>query len=139
VAGAMLALYRPTTTMEDDERRGIYNLLERLYGKLSKVAPEWRESADLADLTETEIRGLFLEGEYTAIGDVRAGAVLSARNRADLEQAISLIGSVLERAKKEAEQSDGNEDSDGDRSMDQDSLHKLRLREIQTKLNLLGV
>lgn len=93
VASAMLALYQYPTALEEDTRRYIYNQLERIYRRLGRTAPEYRSAAELIWLTDQERRGLFLEGE------ARAGAVLSARNRSDLEQAIQLIQGVLDRAK----------------------------------------
>jgi hypothetical protein len=110
VAGAMLALYRPDSAIEDEARHGLYIALERAYRKLGKTAPEWRTADELEALSETEVRGLFLEDEYQ-----RVGAVLNARNRGDLQQAIELIQGVLERATKEEPRS-ARQMSDGEMS-----------------------
>jgi hypothetical protein len=80
----------------------VYNHLTRHYQQFDKTAPEFRTGAELALLGPEEIRGLFLEGEvYPMSTDMRAGAMLSARNKGDLEQAVVLIQAVLERATKE--------------------------------------
>jgi hypothetical protein len=42
VASAMLELYRESAAMEETSRRELYNVLERAYRKLGRVAPEYR-------------------------------------------------------------------------------------------------
>lgn len=96
VATAMVALYRSDSAIEDETRHGLYIALERAYRKLNKTAPEWLTQEEIAALSDTELRGLFLNDEL-----IRAGAVLSSRNRGDLEQAMALIQRVLDSAKKE--------------------------------------
>lgn len=100
VAAAMMRLYLPGLPMSERERRRSYNRLAAKYRRLGKVAPEWFADSELSALSIDELRGLFLEGEpdlFPFYG-ARAGAVLSARNRADLEEAIKRIQGVLDRA-----------------------------------------
>lgn len=114
VAAAMARLLQAGTQIPDGDRRGTFNHLARHYQQFGKTPPEFRTNADLDAYGPAEIRGLFLEGEpelfpdFFAWQEQRAGAVLSARNHADLEQAITLIQGVIQRAKKEekAEPSD---------------------------------
>ena len=108
VAAAMVALYSARDAIEDETRHGLYIALERAYRKLGKTAPEFRTLDELTALSGAEVRGLFLEDEY------RVGAVLSSRNRGDLEQAITLVRGVLERAKKEEEPRSARQPSDGE-------------------------
>lgn len=98
VATAMVALYHSDSAIEDEVRHGLYIALERAYRKLDKTAPEWLTREEVSALSDTELRGLFLNDEL-----IRAGAVLSTRNRGDLEQAQALIQRVLDSAKKEEE------------------------------------
>jgi len=104
VAAGMARLLQAGTEIPEADRRGVYNHLARHYQQFDKEAPEFRSGAELALLGPEEIRGLFLEGEgefmATDMG-TRAGAMLSARNKGDLEQAVVLIQAVLERATKE--------------------------------------
>ena len=116
VAAAMSRLLQAGTEIPDGDRRGVYNHLARHYQQFDKEAPEFRTAEELAALGDEEWRGLFLEGEVDfwetptlalpleGEGKERVGAVLSARNRTDLEQAIELVQGVLERAKKEDDQ-----------------------------------
>jgi len=108
VAAAMARLFQAGTEIPEADRRGVYNHLTRHYQQFDKTAPEFRSGAELALLGPEEIRGLFLEGEAIAYNRpmstdmlARAGAMLSARNKGDLEQAVTLIQAVLERATKE--------------------------------------
>lgn len=118
VAAAMARLLQAGTQIPDADRKGVFNHLSRHYGQFSKEPPEFRTNAELAALGPDEWRGLFLEGEVEmADADIRVGAVLSGRNRTDLEQAITLIQAVLERAKKEEKEApepteDGRESDD---------------------------
>jgi hypothetical protein len=98
-----------TDDADDDERLKRYRVLERRYRVLGKEAPEFLDRAKLCLLDEETIRGLFLAGEDELLGwgawnatEQRAGAVLSSRNRGDLEQAINLVQGVLSRAEKDA-------------------------------------
>lgn len=98
-----------TDDADDDERVRRYRALERRYRLLGKEAPEFLDRAKLCLLDEETIRGLFLAGEDELLGwagwnvtEQRAGAVLSSRNRGDLQQAISLVQGVLSRAEKDA-------------------------------------
>jgi len=96
-AAAMAALFSPDCGVGEETRRAVYNSLERVYRKLDRVPPEYRTTEELQHLGPEDIEGLLLEGEL----GIRVGAVLNARNRGDLEQAMALIQGVLERAKKE--------------------------------------
>lgn len=102
VAAAMARLLQAGTEIPDADRRGVYSHLTRHYQQFDKEAPEFRTAEEVAPLGEEELRGLFLEGEWDVAFGARVGAVLSARNRTDLEQAITLIQGVIERATKEA-------------------------------------
>ena len=107
----MVALYRPDSAIEDEVRHGLYIALERAYRKLGRTAPEFMTSEEIATLGDTELRGLFLNDEL-----IRAGAVLSTRNRSDLEQAQALIQRVLDSAKKEEKSPRSRQMSDGEMS-----------------------
>ncbi len=126
VAAAMARLLQAGTQIPDGDRRGVYNHLARHYKQFDKEAPEFRTLEELEALGEEEIRGLFLEGEMDLTrptpspslkGGERAGAVLSGRNKTDLEQAVTLIQGVLERAKKEEAQN--SESANGQISNDE--------------------
>lgn len=115
-AAAMVRLFRPHAQRPDAEREAEYRRLCRAYARHRKTPPEWIAQDDLDALGAEEVRGLFLEGEPDLVPDLfaalasRAGAVLSARNRGDLEQAISLIQGVLRRAQKDADQPEPTDD-----------------------------
>ena len=68
IASAMLALFRHAAAMEEEDHRSVYILLERLYRKLDKVAPEYLSQRELLTLECEEIDGLFLEGEVEMVG-----------------------------------------------------------------------
>jgi len=100
----MARLYLDSAEDPDEERKRTWVRLARRYERMGKQPPEFLPRADLSVLGEEEIRGLFLSGEADVLGPFlagpgeRAGAVLSQRNKGDLEQAVTLIRSVLERA-----------------------------------------
>src|SRR3972149_435100 len=126
VATAMVALYRPDSAIEDEVRHGLYIALERAYRKLDKTAPEFMTSEEITALSDTELRGLFLNDEL-----IRAGAVLSTRNRGNLEQAQALIQKVLDSAKKETEKETETE-TETERSAEYEqlaALHRLFAQE----------
>lgn len=103
-ARQMTRVFDVSAWTSERERREAFNSAEKAYRKHGKKSPEWLERDYLHALDVDEVRGLFLEDElmlYPEAFEARAGAVLSARNRDDLSQAIGLINSVLERAKKE--------------------------------------
>jgi len=118
-AATMVALYQPFSPRPDDERRAEYQRLDREYSRHGKTSPEFKTGAELEALSPDDIRGLFSAGEpelfpekFAAMAN-RAGAVLSQRNRSDLDKAGSLlieandlIKAVIERAQKEADQQD---------------------------------
>lgn len=103
---ALMARLFTVTTGDDAERRREYNRLARRYRKYGKAEPEFLAINQIAGLGDSELRGLFLEGESDLFPDlfpsVRAGAVLSKRNQSDLEDAISKIQGVIDRASKES-------------------------------------
>lgn len=122
----MMRLFDPSVQMPERDRKRLYNSLERRYRKLGKTAPGYMPADQLVTLGGEELRGLFLEGEPDLwpglFANERVGAVLNARNRQDLEQAITLVQAVLDRAKKEAKDDDAQ---DTERGID-DFLTKLR-------------
>lgn len=115
-AAAMARLYRPYLQGPDGERRAEHARLARAYGRHGKTPPEFVGAAALESLGPGELRGLFLEGEPELLPDlfaameVRAGKVLSARNRSRLEQARDAIDEVLRTAEKEAEAAAGDDE-----------------------------
>lgn len=71
-------------------------------------------------------------------GGARLGAVLSARNLRDLEEAVNLVKGVIERAKKDADKADKEDkggDDEGDEGRSADNLAILTT--IQTKLKTI--
>ena len=90
VAAAMGRLMQGGTQIPEGDRRGVYEHLARHYRQFDREPPEFRAGGE---------------------AEMRAGAVLSARNRADLEEAVRLIRGVLERAEPatEAERSGGDD------------------------------
>lgn len=106
-AGTAVLMARLYLNIGDDteqDRKNAWVKLARRYDRLGKNAPEFMSRAELAVLGTDEIRGLFLSGEMDVIEgihiaqDSRAGAVLSQRNKGDLDQAVALIRNVLDRA-----------------------------------------
>ncbi len=117
VAAAMARLLQAGTQIPDADRRGVYNHLRRHYEQFDREPPEFRTAEELAALGPEEIRGLFLEDEpelFPELFEERAGAVLSARNRQDLERAVELIQGVLRRAAKEDEEGSDERSSEVD-------------------------
>ena len=111
---AMMRLFDPEADTTDKERRRQYNRLERAYRKAGKTAPEFLKLDELDALETPDILGLFSCDEASLLPGwakpkpvERVGAVLNARNKADLSEAIRLIQTVLDRAQppeKEDEQ-----------------------------------
>lgn len=114
VAAAMARLLQAGTQIPDADREGVYRHLRRHYEQFDKEAPEFRTLQELEALDEEAVRGLFLEGEgemWPRLFDgARVGAVLSARNKAALEEAVTLITGVLDAASKKPEE----EEREGD-------------------------
>lgn len=100
--GMMRLMHPAAGTLSEKERRAQYNRLAAQYRRLGRVAPEFLKGEELDGLGLEELRGLFLEDEPELIpgwfSEERAGAVLNARNKADLQEATRLISGVLERA-----------------------------------------
>lgn len=104
IATAMVEVFTPGLD-NDDTRKAKYNTLLPKYRRAGKTPPEFLALSEIALLSSGEIRGLFFNDEYPAppTEQARIGAVLSARNRDDLEKSITLIQGVIERASKEQE------------------------------------
>jgi hypothetical protein len=146
VASAMLALYRDYAALEEEDRKYIYNQLEKVYRKMDRTPPEYMRETDLALLCPMEIDGLFLEGEavieqpaYTTepspgMGDGRVGAVLNARNKKDLEQAVELVQGGLKSAEKA--EPDGSQADGGQAAWSPEMVEQLE--EINLRLHLFG-
>jgi hypothetical protein len=101
----MMRLFDPEAETTDKERRRQYNRLERIYRQAGKTAPEFLRLEELDGLEGEQIGGLFLEGETGLLPGwlkpqavERVGAVLSTRNRKDLQEACRLVQSVIDRA-----------------------------------------
>jgi HK97 family phage prohead protease len=137
----MARLYLDIGEDADDLRRQSWVKLARRYDRMGKQPPEFMSRAELSVLGTEEIRGLFLSGELETIGspvglDTRAGAVLSQRNKGDLEQALSLIRGVIERADI-IPNGDGN--SDGQQKSDAGNERMARyVAALETLKNKLG-
>jgi HK97 family phage prohead protease len=140
-AGRMVRLFVAVPDdLGDEARLKQYKALLPAYRRSGKVAPEFRATTDIGALGLDELRGLFLEDEPELYPEMfletstRKGAMLSKRNRDDLEQAISLINGVLERAKKEEEPPEETTDEEPERGQDELLAHlinlKLRLGEL---------
>lgn len=99
VRAAMARLFQSGTQIPDEDREGVWRHLSRHYRQFDKEPPEFRSAEYLSRLAPDEVDGLFLEGEV--VDHERAGAVLSSRNKTDLEEAVRLVSGVLERAVKE--------------------------------------
>lgn len=104
-AAAMVALHLPGLQRPDAERQAAYRRLSRVYATHGKHAPEYVPTDRLDAFDLGDVRGLLLEGETERFPGIfgRAGAVLSARNRSDLEQAVGLLTGVIERSVKAAD------------------------------------
>jgi hypothetical protein len=129
----MSRLMQAGTSIPDGDRRGVYNHLERHYRQFEKEAPEFRSLSEVEALGELEVRGLFLEGEAEMLPEefARIGAVLNVRNRERLEQAVTLIRSVLESADKPKE--DAETEGHGDAETAEEDTDRT-LTEILTRL-----
>lgn len=116
-SAAMVDLFQPYGPRSDDDRRAAYDRLARDYARHKRTPPEFATAAELQAFDDDTLRGRFLEGEPDLHADRfidlsnRAGAVLSRKNREDLAQAITLINSVLDRAKKEPEESENDDEA----------------------------
>jgi HK97 family phage prohead protease len=107
----MMRLFIPGLPMSEHDRRRAYNRIAAQYRRAGKTAPEWMPMDALSPLGLDQLRGLFLENEPELFphlfGAERAGAMISTRNRSDLERAIAckreamgLVQGVLDRATK---------------------------------------
>lgn len=106
VATAMVDLYLSTVEVPSDDRKGVYDHLVRHYQQFNREAPEWLDDTTLEALGVDEIEGLFLEGESRIAPDrfqVRKGAVLSRKNRSDLDKAIEILTAIRDRSESDLE------------------------------------
>lgn len=60
---AMIGVFMPESAIDDEKRKSVYILLERLYRRLGKTAPEFMDLEEIQSLDPESIRGLFLESE----------------------------------------------------------------------------
>ena len=116
-AGAMLRLFAPDGDDLDDVRERAYNALLPAYRRNGQTPPEFLSRAHLAAMTTAQLRRLFLCGECDVAPEwapisrnERVGAMLSAANRRDLEQALSLVQGVLDRAVPAPDTTEQNND-----------------------------
>jgi len=148
LAAKMVDVFTRAPDESTESRLRRYSGLLPKYRRLEKTPPEFRTNEELAGLGEEEIRGLFFHGEadnlywMPKIGE-RVGAMLNARNRGDLEQAVTLIQAVLERARKEAEQEETGQEEErsaesGAGEVDETELVLQALRARMTFINLGG-
>ena len=56
-------MIKPESAIDDEKRKSVYILLERLYRRLGKTAPEFMGQEEIQSLDPESIRGLFLENE----------------------------------------------------------------------------
>lgn len=111
-----------TPEMTDDEREAVYKHLARHYEGFRLTPPEYLDASHLKALGSREVAKLFLHGEADDLlppEGIRAGAVLSKRNKDDLSQAQALIQKVLDSAVKEDKVS---EDQTPERSTGSDEV-----------------
>ena len=92
-------------SVDDRERRRLYNAACVLYRHTGLVAPEFVGGAELRVLATDDWCDLFVSGELP-VGGERAGAVLNRANRQRLRRIRDDAGAVLASA--------GDEDGDGD-------------------------
>lgn len=106
---AMVAALDPDADLDDDERAGAWEIARQAYQRAGLVWPDLEDGATLRAMSGDEWRSLFLEGELEAVG-VRAGAVLSRQNEADLQEAARLIRKVIRNAGSDL--ADGDDEAD---------------------------
>lgn len=123
-ATGMVEVFAAWGEMPEAERFRRYRALLPVYRHHDRTAPEWVDDAEMALYDDECFRLLFLEGELdTMAPEVRAGAVLNARNKADLAEAMRLIQRVLDSAKGNDEKpdkpdNDEQDDEDTERAVD---------------------
>lgn len=142
----MMRLFDPEADTTDKERRRIYNRFERVYRKAGKVAPEFLKLEELDALETSDILGLFSEGEAALLPgwakpapQERIGAVLSARNKADLSEAIRLVQTVLDRAKTIKDEDEKDEEQRAAIETATISINPEMLQAIQEKMKSKGI
>ena len=98
IAIAMMDLFFAAGQIPDDIRGWHYNQLARMYRKFDREPPEFLSEDEMTALDDEERAALFFHGEPDLVASGRVGAVLSKKNKADLEGARELIAGVIERA-----------------------------------------
>jgi hypothetical protein len=143
-AAEMVDVFITAPDEADESRLRRYQALLPKYRRLGKTPPEFRTAEELAGLGPEEVQGLFFHNEIQRDMSARVGAVLNARNRGDLEQAVALIQAVLARAVKEAEEEQaedrGEQDQDNQPQGDQpegDQRSPLQGGELELAVRLL--
>lgn len=114
-----------------------YKTLLPVYKHHGKTAPEWVTDAELRCLDVEAIERLFLEGELDAMDEhTRAGAVLNARNKADLSEAQRLIQRVLDSAK--ANEAGDEEPAESKEKQDEEPKRTADVVSLRTMLEVLS-
>ena len=111
----------PPADLTEEELKAAYDHLVRHYAQFRQEPPEWLGLRIMHGLGPDELRGLFSAGEADLhpVSFERAGAVLSKRNKSDLETAASLIRNVIERSAK-ADTTDPEDTDDPEDEIDED-------------------
>lgn len=96
VAAAMAALFgaRGNPDIPDEDRRGVYNHLERHYSQFDKETPEFKSASELSALGMTEIKGLFWEGELDDM-EKKAGRRNSKADETKMRRIMELMGEAM--------------------------------------------
>jgi HK97 family phage prohead protease len=138
-AAEMVDVFMTAPDESDEARLQRYQALLPKYRRFNKVPPEFRSNEEMAGLGPEELQGLFFHGEYQPQHEERMGAVLNARNRGDLEQAVTLIQTVLERAAKEEKQEEERSEVVDDLGEFDETELTLRLLRAKTFINFGGL
>jgi hypothetical protein len=138
-AAEMVDVFMTAPDESDEARLQRYQALLPKYRRFNKVPPEFRSNEEMAGLGPEELQGLFFHGEYQPQHEERVGAVLNARNRGDLEQAVTLIQTVLERAAKEEKQEEERSEVVDDLGEFDETELTLRLLRAKTFINFGGL
>lgn len=99
-AAAMVDVFDRESDEPDDARQKRYRALLPKYRRQGVEPPEFVAADELRALGDAEWAGLFLAGELDAASftGARVGAVLNARNKTMLREAVERIESVLKSA-----------------------------------------
>lgn len=138
-AGAMLDLF--TTRVDDPDRESKYRALLPEYRRAGATAPELLDAETVKALGPAELRGLFLANEPACdperFASVRVGAVLNARNRERLGQAVELIQAVIDSAEKT--QPSDTESAKAEPRAEEPDYSQVYLEFTRTMLNIGGL